>query len=148
MYYNPKTSGIDTLAQTDWKMENNFVNCPFFLIPKVLRVVSDQKAEATIKAPKWPAQTWYRKLLRMSFGTAEKQELEDILLENIWERPLSEAGWSPQVCNQIKYAWSKNTRSLYNIIIKQCYVFCKEYEFGFPPKEACVIADFLCSQCA
>ena len=76
MYYDPKTSGIDALAQTDWKMENNFVNCPFFLIPKVLRVVSDQKAEATIIAPKWPAQTWYRKLLRMSTSAPLRIKLD------------------------------------------------------------------------
>ena len=44
---------------------NNFVNPPFRMISRVLDVVQEQRAVATIIAPKWPAQPWYGRLQRM-----------------------------------------------------------------------------------
>ena len=65
MFWNPLTSGVDALAQKDWGSVKNYVNAPFALIPKVLQIVKEQ-AVATIIAPKWPAQTWYRDLVSMT----------------------------------------------------------------------------------
>jgi hypothetical protein len=58
-YLDPLTSGVDALSQTDWASENNFVNPPFRLLSKVIQVVIQNKAMATIIAPKWPSQTWW-----------------------------------------------------------------------------------------
>lgn len=66
LYHDPMTSGVDALSQSNWRDNMNFVNAPFFLIPRVLQVVREQRAEATIIAPKWPAQVWFRDLVRMS----------------------------------------------------------------------------------
>ena len=68
LFRDPYTSGIDALAQTNWSTENNFVNAPFFLLPKILNVLKNQSAEATVIAPKWPGQTWYSTLLSLSIG--------------------------------------------------------------------------------
>ena len=57
---------VDALAQKDWSVENNFVNPPIRLLDKVLDVVRQQKAHATIIAPWWPAQTWFKNLHKMS----------------------------------------------------------------------------------
>jgi len=65
-FHDPLTSGVDALAQNNWKIHNNYVNAPFRLIPEVLKVVSEQKATATIIAPWWPAQPWFRKLRHLS----------------------------------------------------------------------------------
>jgi len=64
--FDPETEGIDALSQGNWEQEMNFVNAPFRLIPKVLSVVQNQAAVATIIAPWWPNQIWFNKLLRMS----------------------------------------------------------------------------------
>lgn len=66
LFSDPYTSGIDALAQTDWSIENNFVNPPFCLIGQVLRVIIQQKAKATIIAPVWRAQPWFPILQRLS----------------------------------------------------------------------------------
>jgi len=63
-YSDPRTLGVDALAQTDWAFENNFVNPPFCLLDKVLDVIIAQQAVATLIAPVWPAQPWFRKLVR------------------------------------------------------------------------------------
>ena len=66
LYLDPMTEGVDALSQQNWGKEMNFVNAPFFLLPKVLQVISQQKAEATIIAPWWPAQPWFQKLKSMA----------------------------------------------------------------------------------
>ena len=68
LYYDPLTNGVDALAQQDWGEHRNFVNPPFFLIPRVLQVIRHQKAEATLVAPWWPAQPWFRDLRKMSIS--------------------------------------------------------------------------------
>lgn len=61
-FYHPQASGVDALAQQNWATHNNFVNAPFRLIPRVLDVLRSQQADATIIAPLWKAQPWYRLL--------------------------------------------------------------------------------------
>ena len=76
LHWDPYTSGIDALAQTNWNSHNNFVNPPIQLIPEVLKVITRQKANATIVAPFWPAQTWAHTLLTLS--TAPPFELPNL----------------------------------------------------------------------
>jgi hypothetical protein len=66
LYWDPLSKGVDALAQPDWGSHNNFVNPPFWMIPKVLGVIKRQKAVATIIAPHWPAQYWYPTLQSMA----------------------------------------------------------------------------------
>ena len=65
-YHDPNTSGVDALAQQNWGQHVNFVNCPFRLIPQVLDIIQTQEAEATLIAPYWPGQPWFRRLQQMS----------------------------------------------------------------------------------
>ena len=67
LYLDPCTSGVDAFAQ-DWSGKNNFVNAPFALIPKVLKLLQQQGSTATIIAPKWPAQPWYKDLINMTIA--------------------------------------------------------------------------------
>ena len=66
LFLDPYTSGVDALSQTDWRAHNNFVNAPFRLLNKVINTIRAQKAQATIIAPWWPAQTWFQKLKRIA----------------------------------------------------------------------------------
>ena len=66
MYAEPQTEAVDALAQQNWGEEMNFVNAPFWMIPKILRVVKSQQAEATIIPPVRKSQPWYRTLKKMS----------------------------------------------------------------------------------
>ena len=63
---DPSTSGIDALVQMDWDRHNNFVNAPLNLLGKIVNKIVEQKAVATIIAPKWAAMQWYRKLRQLS----------------------------------------------------------------------------------
>ncbi len=65
-FLDPKTEGVDALAQQNWETENNFVNPPFRLLPQILDTIVAQKAWATVIAPWWPTQVWFGKLQRMS----------------------------------------------------------------------------------
>ena len=63
---DPETAGVDALGQSDWGQHLNFVNPPFRLIPRVLDVIEEQRAEATLIAPLWPGQPWMSRLRRLS----------------------------------------------------------------------------------
>ena len=65
-YLDPNGMSVDALAQRDWGGHNNYVNPPFRLLDKVLDVVVAQSAQATLIAPAWPAQPWFRRLQRMA----------------------------------------------------------------------------------
>ena len=65
-FWDPNGMLMDALAQKDWGVENNFVNPPIRLLDKVMDIVQQQKAHATVIAPWWPAQTWFSSLKRMS----------------------------------------------------------------------------------
>ena len=77
LYWDPQTSGVDALAQTNRGTMNNFVNAPFALIPKILNIIREQKAVATLIAPKWVGQPWF-------------QQLMDLLIEQPIKLPFSE----------------------------------------------------------
>ena len=64
--YDPETEGIDALSQNNWGQEVNFVNPPFRLIPQVLKTVNNQSARATLIAPYWPGQVWFKLLESMT----------------------------------------------------------------------------------
>lgn len=67
-FADPFSSGVDALSQRDWGVHNNFVNAPFRMIQKVLNVIVEQEATATIIAPDWKAQAWYNLLIKLSIA--------------------------------------------------------------------------------
>ena len=68
LYADPMTAGVDALAQQDWGLLNNYVCPPFRLLHRVLETVQSQGAVATVIAPCWPAQSWFRTLQRLSIA--------------------------------------------------------------------------------
>ena len=46
----------------------NFVNPLFWMIPKVLKKLEETQCRATIIAPRWTSQHWFRKLVQLSVG--------------------------------------------------------------------------------
>jgi hypothetical protein len=64
-FFDPLTQGVDALAQQNWADHNNYVNPPFRLLSRVLQVIKDQKAWATVIAPYWPSQHWFNSLQGM-----------------------------------------------------------------------------------
>ena len=65
-FMDPNGMAVDALAQKNWFSENNFVNPPIRLLDKVLQVIQDQRAHATVIAPWWPAQTWFAILRKLA----------------------------------------------------------------------------------
>lgn len=94
-FYDPETEAVDALAQS-WIGENNFVNCPFKLIPQVLKLVQQQKVEATIIAPWWKAQPWLQTLRRMSIAPPFKlpnNRRSFIPMSTVCPEPLKNKHW-------------------------------------------------------
>ena len=67
-FWDPFTTRVDALAQDNWCQHNNFVNAQFRLLPKMLDVIMEQQAMATIIAPWWAAQHWLQRLRAMSIN--------------------------------------------------------------------------------
>ena len=55
---DPCSSGIDALAQGNWREHNNFINPPFALIPRVLNKIVQERAVATLTAPQGKQGIW------------------------------------------------------------------------------------------
>lgn len=63
LHHDPLTEGVDAFAQ-DWSKDNNWINAPFGA-DTMLRVAQKLRLEgaaATVIAPFWPAQAWFREL--------------------------------------------------------------------------------------
>ena len=65
-FMDPKTSGVNALAQGDWAEENNFVNPPIRLLDQTIDIICQQGAYATIIAPAWKSQWFYHRLKELS----------------------------------------------------------------------------------
>ncbi len=64
-YLCPGAEAMDALT-VPWLGENNFINPPFRLLPRILEKLKRERATATVIAPLWPAQSWFWQLLEMS----------------------------------------------------------------------------------
>jgi hypothetical protein len=60
-YWEPLSEAVDALAQF-WGDDNNFINPPWALLPRILDKVIMDNAQVTLIAPMWPSQPWYQKL--------------------------------------------------------------------------------------
>eukprot|EP00854_Cymbomonas_tetramitiformis_P011235 gene11235-biopygen11530 len=58
---DPRCEGVDSLAY-DWRGENNWVNPPWALLEEVVHKLREEGAAATVMAPYWPGQSWFREL--------------------------------------------------------------------------------------
>ena len=67
-FADPFAIGIDALSQQDWKQHNNYVNPPIGLLTRVVDVIINQKATATVIAPMWQATIWNQKLRALSIA--------------------------------------------------------------------------------
>ncbi len=63
----PDSFAVDAFS-LDWSMYKNYIFPPFSLIPKVLRKLLEDKAQAICVLPHWPTQAWYTKLMTMMVG--------------------------------------------------------------------------------
>ena len=98
-YLDPNGMNIDALAQQDWGTNNNFVNAPFRMLDKVIQIIRNQRAHATVIAPLWPAQTWFQDLLNLSISTPIRIFSKGIIqLNPATPEPLRNKKWK-------LYAW-------------------------------------------
>eukprot|EP00854_Cymbomonas_tetramitiformis_P008950 gene8949-biopygen9116 len=58
---DPRCEGVDSLTY-DWQGENNWVNPPWALLDEVAHKLREEGAAATVVAPYWPGQSWFREL--------------------------------------------------------------------------------------
>ena len=68
--YTPEPDSFAVDAFTlDWSMYKNYIFPPFSLIPKILRKLLEDQAQAICILPHWPTQAWYSKAMTMMIGS-------------------------------------------------------------------------------
>ena len=65
LFWDVGTEAVDAFAQ-NWWGENNYINPPWALLPKIVEKIIVEKATATVIAPFFPAQTWFHQLRHLS----------------------------------------------------------------------------------
>ena len=165
LYWDPQTSGVDALSQTNWGTMNNFVNPPFALIPRILNIIREQKAVATLIAPEWVGQPWYQQLTgmltdqlskttnitqndnctRSKKGTVQKQSMAHLRLENLWSARLRCSDWSRRATRQTIHSTADSTLRSYNSYVEKYVLFFKTNNHDFTEEHnISALADFLC----
>ncbi len=64
-FMDPYAEAVDALAQTNWAEENNYINPPFCLLPRVMEKIKQSGASATVIAPLWRSQPWFHQMMKM-----------------------------------------------------------------------------------
>lgn len=107
-FLDPCCLGVDALYQSDWGYENNFVNAPITVLDRVIQIIVEQKADATVIAPMWRAKIWCQKLRQMSIAAPIKLPKAKYfcLQKGIRQpEPLKNTKW-------IWYAWRVSGRAI------------------------------------
>lgn len=161
-YWDPLSEGVDALAQKNWQYENNYVNPPFCLIPHALQVIKAQKAYATIIAPMWKAQTWFRQLQILTISTPLRIPNSPRVFRAMGPTPepcrnrkwqiyawrvfggkvKKNKGWSDDSANRMQFCLAKSTIGSYNKVISRYADFRKVVGCQFPSNSTAVLADF------
>ena len=97
----PTTSGVDAFSQTDWREENNFINAPFRLLPRILNKLDQYQTYATTIAPLFRAHPFFLRLINRSIAAPIrllKARTFCIPMSNTLPEPLKNPKWKI-------YAW-------------------------------------------
>lgn len=108
-FWDPGTEGVDALHQDNWSLENNFINPPFRLLPRILQHLVKTQAEATIIAPFWPSKIWFNQLTKLAVRAPLKLPRSKIIcypVTNVTPEPLRNPKWR-------LYAWKLNGKLAY-----------------------------------
>ena len=68
-FLDPRSSGVDAFAQTDWRRHNNYCNPPIAELNRLAQLLRETGAAATVLAPYWPAQPWFQALSELARAT-------------------------------------------------------------------------------
>ena len=106
------------------------------------------KALATVIATKWPAQTWYQQLLRMSIAPTIPLPNHPHCFIHLGLNPeplhnrkwkvfawrvsgRTNAGWSQRAKEQFSLSWANSTLTLNNRLQRKCELFCLDHNCTF-----------------
>ena len=148
----------------DWNGKNNYINQPFFMLPRIVKKLKQDKAWATIIAQYWPTQSWCQQLIQMSRSVPinipnnrwfikqsvacpeplKKQKLEDFCLESLWRGRLHREKWLENAVNRLLCNWAPSTLFSYNIQIKQFTEFCAMKGCGAEKATSAILSEFMC----
>lgn len=67
LFLDVGSEAIDAFTQ-NWGQENNYINPPWALLPRVVEKLVTDQATATVIAPLFPAQTWFHKLKHLAIS--------------------------------------------------------------------------------
>lgn len=94
-WLDPTTEAVDAYQQ-DWRWVNNWANPSFCQILLVLRLLSDQRASATVIVPVWEAQPWWRPALEQANEVCYLPRAAGLFRHGAAARPAPRPQW--RVC--------------------------------------------------
>ncbi|KAK3242772.1 hypothetical protein CYMTET_47546 [Cymbomonas tetramitiformis] len=96
-WHDPGSKGVDSLAY-DWRGEHNWVNPPWGLIDEVAHKLREEGASATVVAPYWPGQSWFRELealaAEVEINKPEEEVRPGCKIEVLWPE---DQAWYPRI---------------------------------------------------
>ena len=156
--------GVDAMAH-NWRGENNFVNPPFWIIPKILDLISKQKVQANSGSPMVEQPSLVSKDSAIDFGdsgmlvpkqepispcigfvprTVEKSSVERVCLATRWKQRLTAQGWSRGAAMRFMATWVPSTLQMYNASLDKLSLDCMERGIDFPyGLKTAQVADYL-----
>ena len=69
-WWDPQAEGLDAFAQSNWASELNWCHppCDDRILDRLVQLLSESGAAATVVVPQWPAQPWYQRLQELCIG--------------------------------------------------------------------------------
>ena len=65
LFWDVGTEAIDAFSQ-QWSGENNYINAPWALLPRIIEKIVSDRAVATVIVPNFRAQPWHQNLRRLA----------------------------------------------------------------------------------
>eukprot|EP00873_Tetraselmis_striata_P034851 jgi/Tetstr1/455115/TSEL_041967.t1 len=120
-WLDPGCEAVESLHLSDaeWRLENNYCNPPWPLLPDLVQKLRQSGAAATVVAPRWEGKVWHQALTEMA--VAERVVLPGSFL----------AGAKGMARYARSAALGKTTASAYGSAIRPFLQFCAEQ--GVPP---------------
>ncbi|ELR23749.1 uncharacterized protein ACA1_195710 [Acanthamoeba castellanii str. Neff] len=142
---------VDALCQ-DWRQENNWVTPPIALILKIITLIHQQCASATIVVLTWLNRLWFHELLELCIEPPipiPNNPLSFKLKGKALPEPLHNQAWQWIACRisaMLNSTLAPSTWKHYQSSLQCFHEFCKWEETSFPPEQeeaVVVIANFL-----
>ncbi|KAK3275491.1 hypothetical protein CYMTET_16379 [Cymbomonas tetramitiformis] len=137
-WHDPGCEGVDSLAY-DWRGEHNWVNPPWGLLDEVAHKLREEGAAATVVAPYWPGQSWFREQEALAAEVDKATRRSTSQKKRHWTEKLGDNQHSDTAAEMQAAALEKSTADNYERHWKKFMKFCTEENLQWLPATAATV---------